>query len=243
MRSAPPIAPGMPRKKASPAIAASCAARLTLTSGTAVPARMRSPGSTFTSPKPRPSLITTPGTPPSRTIRFEPSPITVTGISAGRFARKYARSDSSSGMNNTCAGPPTRNHVSGASGSFAMSRPRSAGILAFRSGMMSGKLIRPRSSRHRAERRKLARQRVGPLRDVAGAEAHHDVARLREPLDDARQVLRSVERDHLAVAVRAQALHQSVAIGTRDGRLARRINVGDDHRVGVVEAGRELVEQ
>ena len=30
MRSAPPIAPGMPRKKASPAIAASCAARATL---------------------------------------------------------------------------------------------------------------------------------------------------------------------------------------------------------------------
>ena len=59
----------------------------TCTSGTAAPARMRSPGSTFTSPKPRPSRITTPGTPPSRTIRLEPTPITVTGISAGRFAR------------------------------------------------------------------------------------------------------------------------------------------------------------
>src|SRR3979411_3118995 len=43
MRSAPPIAPGMPRKKASPAIATSCAARATLTSGTPAPARMRSP--------------------------------------------------------------------------------------------------------------------------------------------------------------------------------------------------------
>ncbi len=85
MRSAPPIAPGMPRRNASPAMAASCAARATFTSGTAVPARTRSPGSTLTSPKPRPSRITTPGTPPSRTIRLEPRPTTVTGMSAGRL--------------------------------------------------------------------------------------------------------------------------------------------------------------
>ncbi len=36
----------------------------------------------------RPSRMTTPGTPPSRTIRFEPSPTTVTGISDGSFFRK-----------------------------------------------------------------------------------------------------------------------------------------------------------
>ena len=63
---------------------ASCAARATLTSGTAAPARMRVP-SIAISLKPRPSRITTPGTPPSRTIRLEPSPMTVTAISAGRF--------------------------------------------------------------------------------------------------------------------------------------------------------------
>ena len=60
----------------------------TFTSGTAVPARMRLPSSTLTSLKPRPSRITTPGTPPSRTIRLEPSPMTVTGISAGRLAQE-----------------------------------------------------------------------------------------------------------------------------------------------------------
>ena len=38
--------------------------------------------------KPRPSRITTPGTPPSRTIRLEPAPITVTGISGGKLRRK-----------------------------------------------------------------------------------------------------------------------------------------------------------
>ena len=53
---------------------ASCAARATLTSGTAAPARTRMP-STAISLKPRPSRTTTPGTPPSRTIRLEPRPI------------------------------------------------------------------------------------------------------------------------------------------------------------------------
>src|SRR5262249_44230270 len=251
MRSAPPTAPGMPRKKASPAIVASCAARLTFTSGAAVPARIRQSSSTLTSPKPRPRRMTTPGTPPSRTIRLEPSPMTTTGISAGRWARKSARSASSSGMNRTCAGPPTRNQVSSASDWFAISRPRSAGMRALRSATRSGNIMATQarrasyrgSSRHRPQRGELARQRVGPLRDVAGAEAHDDVAGLRQPLDHARKVLRAVEGDDLSVPVRAQALHQRIAIGARDRRLARGVNMRDDHGVGVVEAGRELLEQ
>src|SRR6266511_6153422 len=100
-------------------------------------------------------------------------------------------------MNSTCAGPPTRNQVSSASGWFASRRPRSSGIYAFNSETISGKVMAAQL-RHRAERRKLPRQRIGPLRDVAGAEADHDVARLRQALDDARQLLRAVERDHLA---------------------------------------------
>ena len=66
---------------------ASCAARATFTSGTAVPATTRMP-STVTSLKPRPSRTTTPGTPPSRTIRLEPRPTTVTGMSAGKRAEE-----------------------------------------------------------------------------------------------------------------------------------------------------------
>ena len=57
-------------------------------SGTAVPARTRLPASIFVSLNPRPSRTTTPATPPSRTIRFEPRPMTVTGISRGRFASR-----------------------------------------------------------------------------------------------------------------------------------------------------------
>src|SRR6516164_9965688 len=251
MRSAPPTAPGMPRKKASPAIAASCAPRLTFTSGAAVPARIREPSSTFTSPKPRPRRMTTPGTPPSRTIRLEPSPMTTTGISAGRWARKSARPASSSGMNRTCAGPPTRNQVSSASDWFAISRPRSADMRALRSAMRSGKIMAmqarraswPGSSRHRPQCGELARQRIGPLGDVAGAETHDDVVGLRQPLDHARKVLRAIEGNDLSVPVRAQTLHQGIAVGTGDRRLARRIDVRDDHGVGVIEAGRELLEQ
>src|SRR5947209_7896818 len=251
MRSAPPIAPGIPRKNASPASPASCAARPTLTSGTAAPARMRPPASTLTSPKPRPRRMTTPGTPPSRTIRFEPSPMTTTGIAAGRWARKSARSASSSGMNRTCAGPPTRNQVSSASDWFAIKRPRSVGMRPLSSATRSGDIMAtraqraywPRSSRHRPQRGELARQRIGPLGDVAGAETHDDVAGLRQPLDHARKVLRAVERNDLPVPVRAQTLHQGIAVGTGDRRFAGRIDVRDDYGVGVVEAGRELLEQ
>src|SRR5262249_402486 len=63
--------------------------------------------------------------------------------------------------------------------------------------------VTPRKSRYLAGGGKLARQRVGPLRDVAGAETHHDVARKREAPNDAREVLRTVERNNLAMAARA----------------------------------------
>jgi hypothetical protein len=86
---------------------------------------------------------------------------------------------------------------------------------------------------HRAERRKLSGQCVGPLRDVAGAETHDDVAKVRG----------AIERNDLAVAVGAQALHQRVSVGTGDRRFASGVDVRHDHRVGVVEGGRELVEQ
>ncbi len=67
---------------------ASAAARASFMSGTAAPARRRCPGSTSILEKPRPSRMTTPGTPPSRTSRLEPSPMTKVGVSGGRLARK-----------------------------------------------------------------------------------------------------------------------------------------------------------
>ena len=52
----------------------------------------------------------------------------------------------------------------------------------------------------------FARQRIGPLRDRAGAEADHVIARPRQrPRPRRRDRSRTVERDHLAMAARAQA--------------------------------------
>ena len=79
----------MPRKKASPSIPASAAALATRTSKAQAPARKRQSPSAAISPKALPPRrITIPSTPPSRTIRFEPSPMVVTGTSGGRFFRK-----------------------------------------------------------------------------------------------------------------------------------------------------------
>ncbi len=47
----------------------------------------------------------------------------------------------------------------------------------------------------------------------------------------------------VAVAVRLDRRHQRVAVDAVDRLLAGRVDVGDDHGVGVVEAGGEVVEQ
>src|SRR3569623_1924867 len=67
---------------------AAAAASATRVSSAAVPARTVSP-SAATEPKARgDKRMTTPSTPPSRTIRFEPTPTTYTGISLGSLERK-----------------------------------------------------------------------------------------------------------------------------------------------------------
>ena len=45
------------------------------------------------------------------------------------------------------------------------------------------------------------------------------------------------------MAARAQAGDQMIAVDALDRRFAGRIDIGDDHRVGIVEAGAELLEQ
>ena len=54
--------------------------------------------------------------------------------------------------------------------------------------------------------------------------------------DQRRQVLRPVDRPHVAVAVAADTLDQRVAVDALDRRLAGGVDRGDQHRVGVVEA-------
>ena len=88
MRSAPPIAPGMPRREREPRDAG------LLRGLRDAQIRHRGAGAhaivrldlDLVEAAPEPDHHA--ATPPSRTIRFEPSPMTVTGISAGRFASR-----------------------------------------------------------------------------------------------------------------------------------------------------------
>ena len=110
-----------------------------------------------------------PRMPPSRTSRFEPTPITVTGISRGSAARNAARSSASAGRNSTSAGPPTRNQVNGPIGASARQPP----------AHRRQSLDQRSSTGRRSQLRQLVGQRVRPVRDRAGAEAHDHVARPR----------------------------------------------------------------
>src|SRR3954454_10305675 len=81
------------------------------------------------------------------------------------------------------------------------------------------------------QRLQLSRQRVGPLRDVAGAETDHIVAAAGNSPHHTRELGGILQRDHLAVAMGAQAEHEMIAVDARDRRLSGRIDFGDYHRV------------
>src|SRR6516165_7755263 len=93
------------------------------------------------------------------------------------------------------------------------------------------------------KRSELARQRVSPLRDIPRSETNHDIAGLRQALDHGSKIVRSIECNDLPMSMGAQTLDQGIPVGTRDRHLACRINMADDYAIGIVEAGRELVEQ
>ena len=84
--------------------------------------------------------------------------------------------------------------------------------------------------------RELARQRIGPLGDVAGAKEHDIIAGLGEGADDAAPdppAFSSQAPD--CVPVRLHGGDEAIAVGAFDRRFAGRIHIGDDHRIGVVE--------
>src|SRR5437899_5817961 len=93
------------------------------------------------------------------------------------------------------------------------------------------------------QRLQFARQCVGPLRDVAGPQADNEVAGTGEAVNYLGEFARIRQRDHLAMAVGAQACDKMVAIDALDRRLACWIDLGDHDRIGVVEAGAELLKQ
>ena len=64
-----------------------------------------------------------------------------------------------------------------------------------------------------------------------------------ERADQRRELLRRRQGDRVTVAVRGDRRRERILVDALDRRLAGRIDVGDDHAVGVVEAGGESVEQ
>src|ERR1700730_4003727 len=89
----------------------------------------------------------------------------------------------------------------------------------------------------------FVRQGVGPLRDIAGAETDDEIAAGGDAVHKAREIGGILQRNHLAMAVRAQAEHEMIAVDAGDRRLAGRIDFGNDNGVGVIEAGAEFLEQ
>ena len=81
------------------------------------------------------------------------------------------------------------------------------------------------------------------MRDRAGAQADHIVAGANKAGNGGGQILRTIDRAGVAVAAELQPFDQSIAIDARDWRLSGGVDRGDQDRIGIVEAGAELVEQ
>ena len=138
MRTKPPTVPGIERRNSKPAIAASRAVEDTKMPD-APPPQSRTVSSTAsTLAKGLPRRTTTPGKPPSRTIRLEPRPNAITGVAESRSCKNPCKSTMSLGSNSHSAAPPDLNHTNGASGAFAVSLPRSSKPLPFRGAVGVG---------------------------------------------------------------------------------------------------------
>src|SRR5450755_2221567 len=76
-----------------------------------------------------------------------------------------------------------------------------------------------------AQRLQLAFQRIGPLRDVAGAEQDHVVAGLGKALHDCRELRLARQRKNLPMAAGAHRGDEVIAVNALDRRLTGRIDL------------------
>ena len=197
------------------------------------PTRRHGPSTSIAASGPR-RRTTTPSMPPSRTRRLEATPIGVTGRPAGRAARNASRSPASAGSNSASAGPPARSHVRGASGTSRSQRPRTGGRVCAPVMPRAPRRAAPCSASGRA----LAQAVMLPApRHTTRSPGCGDRRHQR------RQLLGAVQRAHVAMAVAAHAVDQRVAVDALDRRLAGGIDRGDQHAVGMVEGGAEVLEQ
>src|SRR5687768_9802061 len=207
----------MPRRNSSPAIWASRALEATVIPIAPPPARIRWPGSTWTWLIALGSRTTTPGTPPSRTIRLEPTPTGMTGTDGSSSRRKRAKSSTSLGRTSHSAGPPVRNQMKSASEPLGSTLPS-------RRGSSITPLIPPDKNRCQTPNfwggRSFLTPRAGdavceaggPFGDVAGAEADHHVAGRGEVAQAEAEVVEVPNRLHRPVAPLLQPLGQGLGI-------------------------------
>src|SRR3954447_25502284 len=89
----------------------------------------------------------------------------------------------------------------------------------------------PDASARSPQRLQFGGQFIGPLGDAACAETYHVVSLAGHIANHSCEMSRLLQRDHFAVAVRAQPEHKVIAVNARDWRLACGVNVGDNHGV------------
>lgn len=82
-----------------------------------------------------------------------------------------------------------------------------------------------------------------PAGDAAGAKANYEIPRTGDLGHLACQIVGLVEWDDVPMTMTAQPIDQRIPVDTLDRTFAGRIDVGDDHGVGVAETGAEFLEQ
>src|SRR5207247_2271298 len=86
-------------------------------------------------------------------------------------------------------------------------------------------------------------ERIGPLADGAGAQAHDDVAGLDQGLYERRQLIGIVDGVDGAMAAGVETFGKCGVSGAFDRLFTRRVDGGYDHRIRIVKTRAELVEK
>src|SRR5215470_8751916 len=230
---APPTVDGMPTRHSMPPRPMAAASRIIVERPAPQPMVTSSP---WNSMRPRhPSILSTiPRKPLSRTSVLCPLPRRATGsFSLSANISVFRTSSTSCGMMKMSAGPPQRSDVWNASGSLKRTSPRispSMQVSFSAQGAVRGRACGqplPQLVRHRP--------------DVAGPEGQDQVAGPNGVEDSLHHLAPVTHVSDVAAGPSSDPLGQAPGMDPGDRRLARRIDVGHEQHVGVVERRQKLV--
>src|SRR5574342_1057028 len=235
MASAPPTVAGIPTRHSIPPRPIAAASRIIVDSPAPQPMVTSSP---WNSMRPRqPSILSTmPRKPRSRTSVLCPLPRRAMGsFSLSANISVFRTSSTSCGMMKMSAGPPQRSDVWNASGSLKRTSPRISPSMpvSFSARGRGRGLARGQALTH------LVRDRA----DVAGPEGQDQVTGPNGAEERLHHLGPVAHVSNIAAAARPDPLSQAPGMDPGDRRFARRIDVGHDQHVGVVEGRQELVMQ